>query len=108
MLLKNSSIASLSSSVCSGGGCGAGALLARKFSAHHTIVALPEMHAIQQYYLNGLEGIEYAESAKDVPPHTGNMLTGVWSLSECPYEIRDEFFQIPFEYGAFIISNVFE
>jgi hypothetical protein len=74
-----------------GGGYGTMACIARKlgFTGEYIIYDFPEFSALQDYYLSNV-GIE-ASCVTEFPCCHYDMLIALWSISESPIGVRDEF-----------------
>lgn len=92
-------IADMETIVEIGGGYGAACLVARRlgFKGKYIIYDLPEFSLLQQWYLSqaGVDGVEFiTELPKENFFHRKyfDLLIGLYSLSEMPFELRQDIF----------------
>lgn len=104
-------ISDLSTIVEFGAGYGALALLVHRlgFKGAYYIIDLPEFSLLQQYYLSNTGeavNVKWSKDCKDILDV--DLFVALYSLSETPYEMRDEYLSnIPAKSHLFLYSNRF-
>lgn len=84
------------------------------FRGRYLIYDLPMLALLQRFYLenNGIQGTFHTwdfEVLKNVEPAQQNTLfIATWSLSEAPYSIRDEVFNVVSDCDGFLIASQFK